>query len=266
MNVLEYVQNELKGKHLTDLEKLRYIYLVDCQLFSFDARWYYFSLWQDFNLCEELIKKEIDLTNVNDFRVICISNSKSVLKSLVDEFTSINSYVVYSGGHYFLRTTGDFGTIDLDPTNSDFATSKIGLRPKSFLLNDSSLNDNDRFNFQKELDDSLGKSFKTKLEVIGKHQRRTASENLKVVADLINEHNLKYYSDAATLFRKYADNEKINYATYASKDYDFHKLALYYPDNSLYELSKIDECYKVNIIDRARIRDIKTNPTFKTRF
>lgn len=266
MNILELVHNELKDKHLTDLEKLRYIYLVDCQLFSFDARWYYFTLWGDASLYAELIEKEIDLTSVTDFRVICKSNSKSVLKRLTDEFTNISSYVVSADGHYYLRTTGNFGIVDLDPTNSDFARAKIGLRPTSFLLNDFTLTDEDRFNFQKEIDDSLGKQFKTKLEVIGKNSERTASENLKVIADLINKSRLKYYSDASTLFRKYADNEKINYTTYVSKDYEFHKLALYYPDSVLFELLKIDDYYKVDAIDRSRIRDISTDSSLKTRF
>ena len=36
MNLLAKLDNELKDKNLTDFEKVRYIYLRTCELFSFD--------------------------------------------------------------------------------------------------------------------------------------------------------------------------------------------------------------------------------------
>ena len=47
MNVIETVNEELKGRHLTDLEKLRLIYIRNCKLFSFDYRWFYTDILKD---------------------------------------------------------------------------------------------------------------------------------------------------------------------------------------------------------------------------
>ena len=47
MNLIKTLDDELSQMHLTDFEKARYIYLRCCEIFSFDARWYFTDLLDD---------------------------------------------------------------------------------------------------------------------------------------------------------------------------------------------------------------------------
>ena len=88
MDVLNLIDSELRNMHLSDFERVRYIYLRTCELFYFDMR-YYFNKYISKRVLSKITKKEIDLTNVDDFRVICHTYSEYVLKKLINEFTNI---------------------------------------------------------------------------------------------------------------------------------------------------------------------------------
>lgn len=264
MNFLEMIQNNLKGKNLTDLEILRYIYLMDCQFFSFDERWDYAALFDDYEFKRELELKEINLENVTDSRVLCRSNSIFITKYLTQQFTSLNCYVILSFGHYYLRVMHNGNAIDLDPTKTDFTRMKIKLRPDSFLLHDKT--DDEKKQILKELDDSLGYGFLTKKELVGDVKKQSVSENLHRFADLINKSNFVNYYDASSVMTMFTIFDKVSYDTYLNKDYEFHKLILDYPDGVFYEILKVGDYYKAVPIDKDRIEEVTHNPSYKNRW
>jgi len=47
MDLLKIINDELAKLHLTEFEKVRYIYLRTCELFSFDARYNFTGLFED---------------------------------------------------------------------------------------------------------------------------------------------------------------------------------------------------------------------------
>ena len=77
MDVLNLIDSELKGMHLNDFEKVRYIYLRTCELFYFDVR-YHFKEYISKRKLSKIINREIDLEDVNDFRVICHTYSEYI--------------------------------------------------------------------------------------------------------------------------------------------------------------------------------------------
>ena len=105
MNLLNILDNELKNKHYNNFEKVRYIYLRTCELFSFDARYYFVEIFNK-KLFNNIIDKKIDITNVDDFLVICHSYSKYVLLRLVNELTTAN-VSLHSGPHSFVEYKDD---------------------------------------------------------------------------------------------------------------------------------------------------------------
>ena len=136
MDVLNLIDSELRNMHLSDFERVRYIYLRTCELFYFDMR-YHFNKYISKRLLSKITKKEIDLTNVDDFRVICHTYSEYVLKKLINEFTNID-VIIHSGGHSFLTINDKNGcSWDLDATLGDLSRVKIGIKPNGFTCIES---------------------------------------------------------------------------------------------------------------------------------
>ena len=95
MNVLELLHQELKDKNLTTEEKAYYLYIRSCQLFSFDTRYAYWELLKDGHLFKRKIcNREIDLENVDDFRVVCSSYTSYVYSELLKQLLDIDSMEV----------------------------------------------------------------------------------------------------------------------------------------------------------------------------
>ncbi len=263
MNFYEYIQDNIKDKHLTDIEILRYIYLSFCQFFSFDARWNYTYLWDDDKLHYKLENKKVNLSNIDDFRTLCKPSTKYIVAPLVKEFTSLNTKVIDACGHFYLRVYNKDKTIDLDPIKADLTNMKINIRPKNFLLH--GVGEKERLYFQEELDNSLDFSFKNIDDVILEQSKYTTKENLEHLVNLINTSSFKYYQDASDIMRMYARFNKVSYETYINKDYEFHKFIIDYPDNVLYEILKIDNYYKAVSIDSRRIDDVKYDKLYRSR-
>ena len=271
MNFLEMLHNQLKDKHLTDEEKLRLIYLADCQFFSFDSRWFYSSLFNDMKTRDEMFFRKIDLKNVSDYKIICYPNAAEILKVAGQEFTNLQYEVLNCFGHYKLRANGSFGKITLDPVHSDFTRMKIGFRPTNYKLNEDKTVPEERIKYQKEIDQSLGINFKSSKEVFGP-ERNTIIDNLNAIVQVINSSHLKYYSDAATILRLYGLYDKVrlsilfegtSYATYVNKDYDFHRFIYNESENIFFEICKIGDEYKLNQVDKARVRSIASNEEYR---
>ena len=71
MNLLEKLNSELKDKHYNDLEKMRYIYLRTCELFSYDETYYTSLALNNEKLHQEIRNSYFDITNIDKFKVIC---------------------------------------------------------------------------------------------------------------------------------------------------------------------------------------------------
>lgn len=147
MNLLDLIGSELKNVHLNDFEKVRYIYLRTCQLFYFDARYYYVEQF-DKKLYKQIVNKKVDITKVDDFSVICHSYSKYVLLKLINELTTAN-VSLQSGSHSLVEYIDDSGsTWNLDATLGDLSRIKVGIKSTGFICRELW-----NFNYQDILDD-----------------------------------------------------------------------------------------------------------------
>jgi len=156
MDLLTMLDYELSKKHLNDFEKVRYIYLRTCELFSFDARYDYTSLFLDDLLYESIIKRKIDIRSVNDFLVVCHSYSREVLIKLIRELTTAQ-VEAYGDSHSYVKYQANWL---LDATYGDLARVKLGLETRGF----------EKFPQDKELlsevDSILGYKPKSKMEYL----------------------------------------------------------------------------------------------------
>lgn len=195
MDLLEIIEQELKSKHLTDLEKARYIYLRTCELFSFDGRYYFQEFINDSEFQDML--RRIDITNVSNFLVICHNYSQDVLARLIREFTaatvsvhqSVHSYVLYEESPCHIWT--------LDATYGDFPRIKLGMIPSGFQ--GLRKGDNQRII---DIDNILGYTYKSKKDYL-KMLDLSSIKNLYASINriLINSKCNKEYSDALYLIK-----------------------------------------------------------------
>lgn len=132
MNVLDLINSELKDRHLSDFEKVRYIYLRTCELFCFDAR-YYFKEYIRRRKISKITNREIDLKDVDDFRIICHTYSEHVLEKIINEFTNMDAKLMSGGHSYVILKDNDGRTWNLDATLEDLSRVKIGTKTTGFI-------------------------------------------------------------------------------------------------------------------------------------
>ena len=192
MNLLDKLDNELKNKHYNDFEKIRYIYLRTCELFYFDARYYYVERFNK-KLYNKIINKKINITNVDDFSVICHSYSKYVLLKLINELTTAN-VLLHTGAHSFVKYKDDSGSIwNLDATLGDLSRVKVGIKPNGFTCLESW-----NFNYQDDLDEvdeSLGYKYKEKKDFIQSLDLSSFDTLINGINNLIKENKLNNFTD-----------------------------------------------------------------------
>ena len=199
MNLVERMNDELKGKRLSEFEKMRYIYLRCCEIFSYDARWNYYTFFSE-QIMREIETRMFDLHNINDTLVICHSFSKSILKPLLDVFTTVKSKVV-GEEHSFVEAKCDGKTWNLDATYGDFARVKMGLETEDF-------NEDEKKEDFTLLDESLGFRHidKKKYSI---HEWRDGYDFMSRVAGTISASDCRHhYTDVLFLY---------NYMTYLMK-------------------------------------------------
>lgn len=248
MNLIEKIGDELYGVKLDDLEKARYIYLRCCEIFSFDAKWLYYDVFDDYDTYEKMINKKFDIENIdeNDLEVICHSFSPYILKPLLDRLTKLNSKVINTGTHSYVKTEVYDQEWKLDATLGDLFNVKLGLPAKGFTCGldsyDALIKDIDSdlgfcldkdINYYKNM--VQGNSFTDCIENIG-YMLRDSKAN-------------KYFYDANELFSRldglmYSNN---NYV-YLDKDYNFHKLIDVVGEYSFFDLSKKNDEYSIKRI------------------
>lgn len=131
MDIVTMLQNELKDKNWDLYTKARYLYLRSCELFNYDHRYYY----ADKSLISDIRNRQIDLTDVSDFRVVCESWSKQVYLPLL-EMIGIKGRIEGEGrGHQFVtfmmgdkKITAD-ACMDSDLSRVKMKFSTYGFHP-----------------------------------------------------------------------------------------------------------------------------------------
>ena len=90
MNIAELVTKHLDNSGYDDLTKVRWIYLFLCSVFSYDIRFVlekndtndlgYNIDWN--KLRDEIYNKKIDITNVQEYEIVCMSMAKVLVDTL----------------------------------------------------------------------------------------------------------------------------------------------------------------------------------------
>ena len=247
MNVIETIHNELKDKHLTDLERVRYIYVRCCQIFHFDSRWHYTSVWKDDELKKQIFNREIDLENVQDTSVVCRSGSIAA-KTLCEAFTNCDCNLREGKNHTSLDVKIDGVTWNLDLAHGDLARGKIDL-----VLENFSCGANNEYRILDEVDHNLGLSFFTGRDYRSTIHNVDLVDLYRQIGYLINDSNARYhYTDANFFFTLMACTYIHEGSTYLDRDYNFHKLVKANDGEAYFDLSKDEDYYSVKEIEKDK--------------
>lgn len=140
MNLLEILREEITKLNITDkLEIARYIYIRTGELFEYDPIWNF----GDFEEREEVKNKNIDITNVTDFKIICFSWAR-MYNELLHKFGIISKVKYTEGNRYDENTKRSYKIIkhayvevfingkiyrsDITATLKDFISIKFGYK------------------------------------------------------------------------------------------------------------------------------------------
>ena len=239
MDLVQKISNELKGKRLSEFEKMRYIYLRCCEIFSYDARWNYFTFFSN-ELIREIENKMFDLYNINDTLVICHSFSKSILKPLLDVFTTIDSTVI-GEEHSFIEAKCDGKTWNLDATYGDFARVKMGLETEGF-------NEDDKVEDFTLLDESLGFRHIDK-KIYSVHEWRDGYDYMQRVAGTISRSDCRHhYTDVLYLYNYMTYLEKQDTKTIMGPDGMLRRVIHFTGNGEEYSINKDTGEYRLTLV------------------
>lgn len=244
MNLLNIFEEELSKLHLTEFEKVRYIYLRTCELFSFDARYNFTELFPDKDFYQQLINRRIDITNSTDFLVVCHSYSRDILLRLIREFTEAN-VTLHNGLHTFVEYKTRNGQLwTLDGTNGDLARVKMDLDTRGF---------NGEINSKEilfETDFIIGYKQKNKMEYLKQIDISSLREIFNSINKILQNSKCKReFSDAFFLveYLLYGINfYEFNTSCYVGENYSFHQIFNPIGSDDYLCLNKINSFYELN--------------------
>lgn len=247
MNVIQTIDKELSERHLTDFEKARYIYLRSCELFSFDFKWFYTLSSKDRKLKEEMEKRRVDLENVDSFEVICHQKAP-ILKTLLDELTSLDSKVISTYEHSYVNLYDHNGIIwKLNSAYGDMQRVKINIKP-----NDMSSSSEDSEKIIEEIDFDLGYNYVEDTFYRNLVHGIRDTDKLHVIANIINASKAKYhYSDVYYYFNLLSSSLGFENETYFDKEYNFHRLIPVNNEGTYFDLSKENDEYSLKEIHKS---------------
>lgn len=213
MDLKEEIYKALDGKGYDDFTKIRWIYLYVCKKFSYDTRYIY----AEQNMREKIYNIKLDITNVEDFEVVCYTLARVLVDALAEfgykseiirETNSLltHVYVIVKHKDYVLKldptkryditrvkinnTTIDFGPVENDDLFSDElleADKKIASNFDGLYLTEKSVMDMTKQIIQ-EIDDYAIKHNLSESEIFFK--------KLEALYDMINSRtDLKRYDD-----------------------------------------------------------------------
>lgn len=249
MNLIQTLDDELKQLHLNDFEKARYIYLRCCEIFSFDARWYFTDTLDDKKMYDKILNKKFNLEDIDTNLVICHSFVKHILKPLLDEFTNLDSKIVRGIAHSFItiksNTHSCYGQEwKLDATLGDLARVKLDLPTKGF---DCGISQYDVL--IDEIDINLGFGNSTKEDYERRALGYTFTENIENVGSILKDSKARFhFSDATFLFDMLALAYSCDNSTFFDRNYNFHRLIEVCDEFNFFDLSKSGDEYKIKKI------------------
>ncbi|MBO4601327.1 MAG: hypothetical protein J5634_03760 [Bacilli bacterium] len=258
MNLISMLDEELKNKHLSKNETLRYIYLRVCEIFSFDPRWFYTVVWSNHDLLKSINEKVLDVENIDDTKVICHNVSRYILKPLIEEFTGFDCEPISNYDHTHLIVKTNKGSRDLDPVFGDFSRVKVNIETKDY-------EGISRHELQL-IDKSLGYNLKNENNLISTYEKLEPVENLMKFQRLLNKEKLDCYSDIRYLFTTLARIDKMFYETYLNKEYDFKKLIRVFGINKYYIIEKDSNYYKLRESNKKEFDIYERNDIYRSRF
>ena len=191
MDLVEVLAQELKDKNFTDFEKIRYIYLRCCEIFSFDHRWNYFTYYDE-GMIKRIEDKRFDIRNIDTNLVVCHSFSISILIALIKEFTTSKVHF-NKGAHSFVEVYEGKSKWILDATQGDFPRVKMRLQPRGMFLEGSPYD-------LTELDGELGYKY------VSSHYYRdrvkgTFTEQMTTISEILANSKCRYqFTDALFLY------------------------------------------------------------------
>lgn len=263
MNLLYTLNEEIENKHLNTDEKIRYIYLRLCQIFSFDTRWYYAYFLSGYKTYLEIKNKKFNVKNIQEYEVICHTIVPYIMEPLYKELLGIDLEVFSTDSHTYAVTNFDGEEYRLDLTGeNDFTYVKMGLMTKGFK---PLCYAHEREQVLYDMDKSLGfnllslKEYKDKLNI---NPNITLFEKKIAIANLLENSVCKYhYSDARNFLNKIDDiievSKEQDDATFVSDAYDFYHLYHLNSEDKYLELSKSEDEYKLKEIDEERYSTLK---------
>lgn len=247
MDVIGTIDSELKTKNYNEFQKLRYIYIRGCQLFYFDSRWTFAKKFDDTELLKAIADRKIDLTNVDNFDVVCRSFAREVVVPLVGELTNLDPKLNEGVNHsnVMVRCMGE--DFILDGTRDDLSRLKLNFMPtgmsgnitmpEDFRKTDKQLG----FRFVSDNAYQALTSFPNKKEEF--RAIKYMLEDLKAARKNFSSSNL-FVNNCTTY--KYSSG-----SIFSDRDYNMHKLMVV--DGRLYyDLSMDEDGYSLKEIDKDR--------------
>lgn len=147
MDVLGLLDKELQkyGSFWTTEEKVRYIYLRSCELFTYDPRFYFCKM--DMVEYSKELEKEIknakfDLSNITDKRVICTTWANEIFSVLLKKLLGLNSDINGSNHQNVIFNDGKIDILADATIKNDLTRVKMGLNTLGYkpMIKDSHFN------------------------------------------------------------------------------------------------------------------------------
>ena len=241
MNLVELFSKELRDKHFSDFEKARYIYLRCCQIFSFDARWNYFALFSEEQI-RAIENKIFDIFHIDSRLVICHTFSKSILKPLLDEFTSY-SVSVEGDNHSYVTFQETGKKWILDGTLGDFPRVKMGLNAEGFYQ------EKGEYSFT-SLDASIGFPYVSK-EKYRVTSYETGYDYMNQVSSAICSSRCRFfYSDVIFLYNYMSYLMRQDSKTYLDSNHHLYRLIHFTENEEDYIIQKRNGSYSLELTNK----------------
>lgn len=283
MDVLAYLEENLKNKNWSLDEKCRYLYLQSCLLFSYDPRRKWLMYEPNEALTKEIWDRQINLNNVTDFNVICTSWYKEVYLKLIHKLLGIRGNSEGTIHKYVSLKNQKGERILADATlGNDLARVKMGLSTKSYKKENETIKESQIW--LKPQDQKIGyiKEFyfeetfsKIKQELLEKTKDLEAIDKyivyLSKIIKLYNTFTFQNYNDARYCFYYLCDKllEDITwdcqeielYQDFKDKSWDFVSIyPINLPKGILYfKLFLGSLSYNIEEIEESEVHYLKKN-------
>lgn len=201
MNMKDMILNELsKDDYKDDFVKIRYIYLIVCNTFTYDMRFIYTN---NLDLKNEIYNKDVKLDNVEDYEIVCYSFAKVLcealsLYGLEAKIEREKSDSDFRHVYVIVKCNGSF--IKLDPTKRHDSTRvKLNSSTLDFTNLDSSKQEYFD-NKLKEADSIINSNRKNKVDIEVYFNDEKITELINLIED---EARRRKTSDSELFFEKF---------------------------------------------------------------